>query len=355
MKPARTSQRHFEATKLLVVGERVEHSTVGQLPERLAPGDLLVVNRSGTLPSSLRGVVLRTREPIEIRLAAFRGNHPGDLQSWTAVTFGEGDWRQATEARGPAPHLQVGDRLSFGSRLQAQVVAVDPSAPRLVDIRFASPELVRELFEQGRPIQYSYLREDLHVWDQQTIFAGPPISVEPPSAGFPFNWNLLQALRARGVRIATLLHGAGLSSTGDPKLDARLPLAEYFEVPASTLEAARDARLRGHRVIALGTTVARALESAFALDRPRGYTDLKLGAQTRLRITTSLVTGMHEEGTSHAELMRAFRGTELLRQADREAKERGYRAHEYGDLAFLDGKQKEESVGTLSSRRIVGG
>lgn len=339
MIPARSSQRHLEKTKLMVIehdGE-VRHSDVHHLKNFLHPGDLLVVNRSGTLPSSFHGQIARTHQPIEIRLASYRGS----MARWVAVIFGHGSWRQATEARGPTPQIYAGDMVHISPRLQARVVSVDKRFSRLIEIEFSSSgNLLPALYESGRPIQYSYLKEELQIWDQQTLFAGPPLSVEPPSAAFPLSWERVLELKNFGVGIATVLHAAGLSSTGDAELDAQLPLAEYFEVPQSTADAVR--RTHG-RVVALGTTVTRALESAAQnggnLVASRGYTDFKLGPNTQLRVVDSLLTGMHEDGTSHAQLISAFCSPEWLTRANAQASKRQYRSHEYGDLTLIHGER----------------
>lgn len=241
-----------------------------------------------------------------------------------------------TEKRGAPPRLEINDVVVFSRSLRARITKVDSQFARLVDVEFLSNDLVRDLFRLGRPIQYSYLREELKTWDQQTLFAGPAISVEPPSASFPITWSQVLNLRKKGVDVVPILHAAGLSSTGEPDLDSRFPLDEYYAVPRQTLERANVARARGRRVVALGTTVTRALESAFSSQRLSGYTDLRLDGGRTLGLVTSLITGMHEEGTSHAELMEAFCGCEQIKAANREAEERNYLAHEYGDLAILD-------------------
>lgn len=372
MKAATDSHRIFEKTRLMLVTSpektkagalavpAIQHLTVGDLTDYLAPGDLFVFNSSGTLPSSFQGRVQHSRTPLEVRLASFRGRDASDLSSWMAVTFGSGNWHEPTESRGIAPELRIGDEIEFtnssitGSiatrsiatespKLRAKIVTIDPVHPRLIQIKFYSDDLIRALYLHGRPIQYSYLAQDLEVWDQQTLMAGSPLSVEPPSATFPFNWDQLFRLKNRGIEFATLLHAAGLSSTGDAGLDQRLPLNEFYQIPTEVLARVNLARAQGRRVIALGTTVARALESAKASllhsSSASGYTSLRLGPDHPARVVTTLITGMHAQGTSHAELMKAFCPPILLREAEHEAEERGYRSHEYGDLTLVEGQK----------------
>jgi S-adenosylmethionine:tRNA ribosyltransferase-isomerase len=343
MMPARSSRRLLGKTRLLMLtpDKGAQHGLMEQLPDFLLPGDLLVVNRSATLPASFHGWVERSGELLEIRLAAFQGDLADGLRDWAAFSFGSGDWRMATEERGTPPFLQKGDRIIFGPDLHAEIRAVEQR--RLLLLRFHGPHLEHSLYQYGRPIQYSYLQEPLAVWDQQTLFAGPPLSTEPPSAAFPFNWELVGQLRKRGINFATVLHGAGLSSTGSADLDQLLPLPEYFEVPWDTVRKIETTQARGGRVIALGTSALRALESTFfdgRLEASKGLTRLLLGPSARAHVAHGLITGMHELGTSHRKLLSAFLPEEDLAQAFAEAKQKGYRSHEYGDLCLVLRKER---------------
>ncbi len=342
MKPAVTSERKYESTKVLVVqncGNTVSHTNIKKMSSLFKKGDVLVVNRSGTFPSSFNGVIERSSEPLEIRLAAFEGNDLSNLRFWKAVSFGEGDWKRPTELRGLAPVLRAGDVIRIEQDLSATVLKVNPSYPRLLDLEFHSENFLMAAYRSGRPIQYSYLKEELEVWDQQTLFAGIPISVEPPSAALPLNWEFIFSLEKRGVKIAPLLHSAGLSSTGDEEFDKLFPLDEFYEIPDETINLIRNSGQYGGRIIALGTTVIRAIETAFADPEnvtKTGRSNLRLGKATPLKICDVLITGMHEEGTSHAGLMQAFcglSGRELLQKIANETGD--YRSHEYGDLTFL--------------------
>ena len=153
-----------------------------------------------------------------------------------------------------------------------------------------------------------------------------------------FFWLLLSALRARGVALAAITEGAGLSSTGDPALDAALPLPERFEVSASTVRAAVEARARGGRVIAVGTSVVRALESAAASGELRptsGETDPILGPGFRPRAVDGLFTGLHEPTASHFALLQAFATRAQLDAAYAHAERGGYLGHEFGDTNLI--------------------
>jgi S-adenosylmethionine:tRNA ribosyltransferase-isomerase len=167
------------------------------------------------------------------------------------------------------------------------------------------------------------------------------VAFEAPSAGFLLDWRLLSELRRRGVGFATLTHAAGLSSTGDPALDARLPFDEAYDLPAATAAAISDAKQRGGRVIALGTTVTRALEHAApraqdgALPAGPGLATGRLGPNSELHLVDALVTGTHEPGESHYELLRAFAPDEVLSRLSASLASHGYRSHEFGDSVLL--------------------
>src|SRR5919201_2455160 len=173
------------------------------------------------------------------------------------------------EDRPAPPPLEEGTRLTFRGDLRARVVGKDPASPRLVRLRFeAEPDaLWPALYRAGAPVQYSYLEAPLALWDVQTAWASRPWAMEPPCAGFALSWETFLELRRRGVQFASLTHGASLSSTGDASLDERLPWTERFDIPESTVAAVTQARAQGRRVIAIGTTVVRALEGAAAGDR----------------------------------------------------------------------------------------
>ncbi len=256
--------------------------------------------------------------------------------------FGAGDHRTPTEARGAPPRFEVGQTLWFDADLRAVVMRVDDDEPRLVEIalRSAEPELWRALYRVGRPIQYAYIDGQLELWHVQSRFAGRPWAVEPPSAGRPLTWRTLIELRLRGVRLTSITHAAGLSSSGSPAIDRRLPLPERYYIARGAARALADARETRARVIAVGTTVVRALESAAGANdghvpAGEGTATLLLDASFRPRVVTGVLTGMHEPGTSHFELMRAFARRELLERALEHAGQRGYLAHEFGDSCLV--------------------
>jgi S-adenosylmethionine:tRNA ribosyltransferase-isomerase len=315
---------------------RLWDAHVRDLPWLLEPGDLLVVNDAATLPASLRGHG-PSGQAIELRLLGER-----DDGAWDAVLFGNGDWRTRTEDRRPPPQLYRGAHLAFGVALWAKVESIDPQSPRLLRVRFGQqgPAFWTALYRAGRPVQYSYLKAPLHLWDVQTTYASRPWAAELPSAGRPLAAGVLAGLAGRGIATATLTHAAGLSSTGDPALDARLPLPERFEIPAATVAAVDGARRASRRVVAVGTTVVRALEGAALLNggalRPgRGVTDLKIGPSFQPRVVDGIFTGLHQPGESHFELLRAFAPARALEGAVAHARAEGYLTHEFGDSLLI--------------------
>jgi S-adenosylmethionine:tRNA ribosyltransferase-isomerase len=356
-----------------------------RITDWLRPGDLLVANDAATMPASLGGVHVRSGAPVELRLAAHdslapeairpsgpsAGPLPSRPGSWrgidphphwsrgrqfVAVLFGAGDWRTRTEDRPEAPRVQPGDLLALGP-LQARVLAI-LGPPRLLRIEFAgTPDAIwAGLARHGRPVQYAHLALPLALWDVWTSVAAQPVAFEPPSAGFLLDWALLDALHTRGVGFATLTHAAGLSSTGDAALDARLPLPEPYHLPAGTVAAIAQARQRGGRVVAVGTTVTRALEdSAARHGSPRAgmaLADLRLGRHTPLRVVDVLVSGTHEPGTSHYELLRAFVPEATLRRISLALDAWAYRTHEYGDSVWLE---RAHGMGSAPCRPAAAG
>ena len=307
---------------------------VRDLPGLVHAGDVVVVNDAATLPASFAG---RTPEgkPLEVRLA---GGNPD--ATWTAVLFGAGDWRQKTEDRPAPPAVAAGASIAFGPGLAARVSAVSTLSPRLVTLSFTATgsTLWSAFYRLGRPVQYSYLRAPVALWDVQTFFASRPWAFEPASAGLALTAQVMDGLRARGAVIATVTHAAGLSSTGDPAIDAALPLRERYDVPAATAEAVRAARTGGSRVLAIGTTVVRALEGAAAegpLQARAGWTDIRIGAGRPPRVVDALLTGLHQQGETHYELLRAFAPDAALEAALRHAEARGYLTHEFGDAMLV--------------------
>jgi S-adenosylmethionine:tRNA ribosyltransferase-isomerase len=339
--PASIATKRPPDGKLLVIDERgaITHHVRADLPTLVLADDVVVANDAATLPASLAGVHLPTGGAVEVRLAGRDSLRPSEVTRFTAVAFGAGDFRMPTEHRPPPPALHPGDEMQLGP-LRAIVLTV-LGHPRLIEIRFENPvaDIWEGLARHGRPIQYAYVPDPLAIWDTWTGIASQPVAFEAPSAGFILDWAVIGALRARGAAFATVTHAAGISSTGDAELDRRLPLDEPYHIPASTARLIESCRDRGGRVIAIGTTVVRALEHAARADgtvRPgAGTATQRIGPLTPLRCVDAIVSGTHEPGTSHYDLLFAFQDGEVLQRMERDADAHGYRTHEFGDSVFL--------------------
>ncbi len=308
------------------------------LPALLRAGDLLVVNDAATLPASLPGRTANGAH-FELRLSG-----PVEPHRLAGVLLGEGDYHTRTEHRPPPPVLAVGDRVRIGSFVDGDGfgAVVTATAGRRVELatRMSDDELWRSLYRAGSPVQYAHRTDPLDLWSVQTAYASRPWAVEMPSAGRPLTWSVLLELRRAGIGIATLTHAAGLSATGDDALDRALPWPERFEIPRQTIDALAACRARGGRVIAVGTTVVRALEAAAVqgdgvLRAGGGVATDRLGPQSRLQIVDGLISGLHSPGESHFELLRAFAPREHLERALSLAVAHGLSSHELGDACVI--------------------
>jgi S-adenosylmethionine:tRNA ribosyltransferase-isomerase len=340
MIPADSPAKRLDAKLLVVDGKgRIHHALRSELVDLLCPGDLLIANDAATLPASLHGEHVPTGARIEVRLAGRRSLAPEAIDRFDALVFGAGDFRTRTEDRPAPPALAPGDRLALG-RLSAVVQAL-LDHPWLVSLWLEGPADIvwAQLARHGRPIQYAHVSAPLALWDVWTPIAAMPVAFEAPSASYALDWRLLGEMRNRGIAFASLTHAAGISSTGDDALDRRLPLDEPYRIPATTARAIRHARLGRGRIIAVGTTVLRALEDAATPDgsirEGEGLATGRIDAASQLRVVDALLTGTHEPGSSHYELLRAFADDALLSRASEELEAGGYRTHEFGDSMFI--------------------
>lgn len=319
----------------LLILDRVSGSTThtrfDHLGEFLRRGDLLVFNSSRTLPASLQGCGALHGPCIEARLAQ---HLPDD--SWLVLLL--------CQSGDPfSCGLRAGMSIEFGASLTGTVEARDERIPRLWKMRFSKggTELIDLIYQLGQPIRYEYVSAPWDLDYYQTVYAKEPGSAEMPSAGRAFTWKLLFELRRRGVEIAYLSLHTGLSSYMDDELDRQHPASEeeYF-ISEATAAAVRATRTRGHRVVAVGTTVVRALESAAeagagTVAAGHRYTRLRVTAEHRLRAVDGLLTGLHEPEASHLDLLSAFLPAALIRVAYEEAVRLRYLWHEFGDLNLI--------------------
>jgi S-adenosylmethionine:tRNA ribosyltransferase-isomerase len=350
--------------RLLVVDRAdgsVSHHRFHELPRLLEPGDLLVVNDSRTLPASLLG---RTAAgvAVEVRLAARDPGGPGEAdgpgrgpggaalpraERWAALVLGvpAGHPDPAlvpTDARPAAPALAAGERLEFAGGLGATVLGRHEEARPLHWLAFdaAGERLAEALHQAGRPVRYAYVPRAWPLHHYQTLFAAGPGSAEMASAGRPFTVQTLADLRQRGVGLAIISLHAGLSTYGDPATDQVFVPAEPYLVPAATAAEVAATRAAGGRVIAVGTTVVRTLETAAsggdgAVRPGPGVSRLRISPGFRLRVVDGLLTGLHEPEASHLDLLGAFLDPAALQRAYAAALDGGYLWHEFGDVCLL--------------------
>jgi S-adenosylmethionine:tRNA ribosyltransferase-isomerase len=329
-RPAARRGVRRDHVRLLVVdraAEQVRHSRFDRLGDLLGPGDLLVVNTSRVLPAAVRAV-RASGEPVQLRPCIRR----------------RGEWDALAVQVGP-PHanvpLEPGETLRVGD-IALRVRDRRPDIPLLWRVELGGADDLDLILRNGEPIRYSYVPEPVSLDAYQPVYASHPGSAESPSAGLPLSWELLDGLRRRGVGVAEIVLHTGLSSYQDDDFDAEHRLfEEWFEVGPAAAEAIGRARRQARRVVAVGTTVVRALETAAGEDgrvRPvRGWTRLAIGPE-RLRgprVVDALLTGMHEPQASHFDLLRAFVSPSLLERAYREAIAAGYLWHEFGDAALV--------------------
>jgi S-adenosylmethionine:tRNA ribosyltransferase-isomerase len=299
-----------------------------ELPDLLEPGDVVVVNTSPTEPARLEAVRSDgVTTPLHVSTSLDDG-------SWVVEV-------RRPDNTGPDRGVEPGSvlRLPDGVRLELLAPFPVPGA-RLWRGRTAPPvPAAAFLARHGTPVRYGYLAAPVPLADLQNVYAtgtGELGSAEMASAGRPFTDRLLVRLMARGITVLPLVLHTGVSS---PELHEP-PAPERFAVPAATARIVTGTRAAGRRVVAVGTTVTRALETATGEDgvtRPAtGWTDLVLSPDRPARVVTGLVTGLHEPEASHLQLLAAVAGTDLVDRAYRTAVADGLLWHEFGDaMLFL--------------------
>ena len=311
---------------LISTGQGHEHRRFRDLGAALRPGDLLVANRSATLAASL---------PAEGGFGTFRLNL--STRYAPALWLAEPRWSHAKP--GPLP-IAAGDSATVAG-VRAYFVAPHSGLERLWFVTFETT-LEAAIAAHGEPIRYGYLAAPQPLERYQTVFADTPGSAEMPSAGRPFTDTLLADLNAQGVRLATITLHCGVSSL-ELEVDdlERLTMyAEPFEVPDASARLVNETRSRGGRVIAVGTTVVRALESAWddtsqRLRGARGFTRRFVRPESRRPVVDGLITGLHDPRASHLALLYAVAGRELVLDGYAQAIERGYLWHEFGDSHLI--------------------
>jgi S-adenosylmethionine:tRNA ribosyltransferase-isomerase len=343
---ARPVQRPSDARLLVIdASGAITHAPRRRWIDFLRAGDLVVANDAATLPASLHGVHLPSGGEIEVRLAGWAAE-----QRFVAVIFGAGDWRTRTEDRPLPPLLAPGDHLALGPLIAIVEALLDR---RLVHLRFegSAHQVWTGIARHGRPIQYAHLKTPLALWDVWTPIAARPVAFEAPSASFALDWQSLGAMRRRGVGFGTITLAAGISSTGDGALDRRLPFDEPYRIPAATACAIERVKAQGGRIVAVGTTVVRALEHSRARAGD-GVADQRIGPTSRLRVVDAILSGTHEPGGTHYQVLRAFADDDTLGRASAQLEALGFRTHEFGDSILLE-KSESGPAARVAPRRVV--
>jgi S-adenosylmethionine:tRNA ribosyltransferase-isomerase len=318
--PEARGLRRDQVRLLVATPDGITETAFRDLAEHLCPGDLVVVNTSATLAAAVDG----SRSDGEEVTVHFSTRH--DDGTWTVEV------RPRVYATGPVPDTQVGEQLAL-HEATATVLSTTPGQHRLHRVVVDRP-VAELMWDHGRPIRYGYVTRPWPLESYQTVFAVEPGSAEMPSAGRPFTPDVVVDLARHGVLVAPVTLHTGVSSqeAGEP------PQPERYRVPATTASLVNHVRRTGGRVIAVGTTVTRALESAVVdglVAAADGWTDLVLGPSRPARVVTGLVTGWHEPGASHLDLLRAVAGEALVTAAYDEAQRRGLLWHEFGDSCLL--------------------
>jgi S-adenosylmethionine:tRNA ribosyltransferase-isomerase len=309
---------------------QVTHSRFDKLGEFLRSGDLLIFNSSRTLPAALEGCEAPVGPCMQVRLAE---HLPDD--SWLALLL-----CQQGDPFGCG--LRDGMSIRFSPELSAIVEKQDPNIPRLWKLRFSQSgtELIDSFYQLGQPIRYEYVSAPWDLEYYQTVYAKEPGSSEMPSAGRAFTWKLLFDLKRQGIDTAQIVLHTGLSSYMDDELDAsHLASEEEYFISQETAEKINQTHQAGGRIIAVGTTVVRALESAVddlgKIQEQHNYTRLRITANHPLKAVEGLLTGMHEPEASHLDLLTAFLPADKIRSAYIDAVQQEYLWHEFGDLNLI--------------------
>ena len=320
-----------DEVRLMVIdrtqNNKVTHTKFNHLSKFLLPGDLLVFNSSRTLPASLKGCQANGN-CLEIRLA-----HKLPDNSWLALLL-------CQQGEPFSCGLHNGMELDFGLGLTAVVEQPDSHIHRLWQIRFnhQGSELIDLFYRLGQPVRYEYVSAPWDLDYYQTVYAVEPGSAEMPSAGRAFTWKLLFDLKRKGIETTNIVLHTGLSSYMDDELDAQHPASreEYF-ISEEAAQKINYARSKGRRVIAVGTTVVRALESVArgTITAQHGYTRLHINASHQLKAVDGLLTGMHEPEASHLDLLTSFLPAREIQSAYTEAVAKQYLWHEFGDLNLI--------------------
>ncbi|HEX2564927.1 MAG TPA: S-adenosylmethionine:tRNA ribosyltransferase-isomerase [Acidimicrobiales bacterium] len=310
---------------------RLVDSTFVHLPSFLDPGDLVVVNTSATIPAAIGGVGDGGALPVVLHLSTHL-----DADRWVVeprLPSGQSTERWPTDLGVPPPrHILVGEG---GAAVHLLHPYLDSDRLWVARLDLPQPALTW-LAVNGRPVRYGYVHRSWPLAAYQNVYATEPGSAEMPSAGRPFTPKVITRLVAKVVAVAPVVLHTGVAS-----LEAdEVPYPERFSVPAATASLVRATRAAGGRVVAVGTTVVRALESAVddatgEVQAAEGWTDLVVTPDRGVRAVDGLLTGWHEPEASHLLMLEAIAGRDLLDRSYDASLANGYLWHEFGDVHLL--------------------
>ncbi len=327
--PPEASGRRRDDVRLLVSRghDRPVHSRFREFASFLEPGDLMVVNTSGTRAAAI-DATLTDGDAVVIHVST---ELPGGL--WMVEPRRRIDNGSTRPLSFVAPDASV---VTLDGGLRLHLLQPAPSSRRLwLAAVIGEGDLAEALAEHGRPIRYSYVDRDWPIEAYQTVFSNEAGSAEMPSAARPFTDEIVSALIRRGVGIASITLHTGVSSLeGD-----ELPYAEQFTVSAATAAIVNATHASDGHVVAVGTTVVRALETAAdahgVVHPAAGWTDTVITPARGVRAVDGLLTGWHEPRSSHLAMLEAIGGRDLLLDAYVAAWDAGYRWHEFGESHLL--------------------
>ncbi|MDB5051994.1 MAG: S-adenosylmethionine tRNA ribosyltransferase [Bacilli bacterium] len=316
--------------RLMVLNKKTgstEHSNFSKLAQFLQKGDLLVLNSSRTVPAILKANWVKAHDPLQSQIIEIRLAHCQNEQEWQALLI--------------ASEVEIGDTLHFSALLQAEVISHTLKNP-FYTLRFnlSGTNLLEQIYTLGQPVRYEYIDVPWPLDYYQTVYASVPGSVEMPSAGRAFSWELLLKLQRKGIRVAYIHLHTGLSYLMDDSWHQE-PHDNYeqYNVPQETADLVNETKAIGGRVIAVGTTVVRSLETAVneqgQLKAQSGWTNLYIHDTFALKIADGLITGFHEPKTSHLQMLSAFVPHDLLLKSYNEAIGQHYLWHEFGDMNLI--------------------
>ena len=301
----------------------VEHRHFYELPQYLKKGDCLVINESRVIPARLIGVSEKTGSPVEVLLLTQKGD------TWECITR-------------PGKRTRVGARMRFGDELTAEVVEVTETGNRI--IRFTCEGIFMEVLDRlGEMPLPPYITEKLEDPERyQTVYSKNPGSAAAPTAGFHFTKELMAEIEAMGVRIARITLHVGLGTFRPVKAEEiteHVMHSEYYEIPAEAAKIINETRENGGRVICVGTTSTRTVESAAAEDGSiapcSGWTNIFIYPGYRFKTMNGLITNFHLPESTLIMLVSAFAGYEHTMNAYKIAVEERYRFFSFGDSMLI--------------------